>query len=76
MGIVPRTRLILRSSAQLRTTLVKLFLARFTLSAEEEEVLNASALDLDARLFSTLDRVEGIRRDSRALLEGDEAQAG
>jgi len=39
-------------------------------------VLNASALDLDQRLFDVLDRVEGIRRDSRALLGGEEAQAG
>jgi hypothetical protein len=65
-----------RSSAQLRTSLVTLFLSRFTLSPAEEAVLNASALDLDHRLFETLDRVEAIRRDSRALLGGDEAQAG
>lgn len=39
-------------------------------------MLNASALDLDKRLFDTLDHVEAIRKDSRTLLGGDEAQAG
>lgn len=67
-----------RSSAQLRSSLVSLFLHRFTLSPAEEAALNASALDLNQGLFDALDRVEAIRHDCRALLGGDETrmQAG
>lgn len=67
-----------RSSAQLKLSLVQLFLARFTLSAAEEEALTARELDVGPELFAALDRVEAIRRDSQALLGGEESrmQAG
>lgn len=67
-----------RASAQLRLSLVKLFLARFTLTAGEENALTARDHDVGPDLFSALDRVETIRRDCQALLGSDESrmQAG
>lgn len=66
------------ASAQLRTSLVTLFLARFTLSPAEEAALSGRDVDLGQGVFEALDRVEGIRSDCRALLGGDESkmQAG
>lgn len=68
----------IRSSAQMRLSLVQLFLARFTLSSEEEQALTSRELDIGPELFAALDRVEAIRRDSQALLGGEESrmQAG
>lgn len=67
-----------RSSAQLRTSLVTLFLARFTLTEDEERALSSREFDLGPETFKALDHVEAIRSDCRALLGGDEAkmQAG
>ncbi|WOO80503.1 Conserved oligomeric Golgi complex subunit 6 [Vanrija pseudolonga] len=67
-----------RSSAQLRTSLVTLFLARFTLTQGEERALSSREFDLGPETFKALDHVEAIRSDCRALLGGDEAkmQAG
>ncbi|BEI79779.1 hypothetical protein CcaverHIS002_0103080 [Cutaneotrichosporon cavernicola] len=67
-----------RASAQLRLSLVKLFLARFTLTPAEEAALTSRDHDVGPELFTALDRVETIRRDCQALLGGDESrmQAG
>ncbi|CAK9785326.1 uncharacterized protein COLE_06649 [Cutaneotrichosporon oleaginosum] len=67
-----------RASAQLRLSLVKLFLARFTLTPAEEAALTARDHEVGPELFAALDRVETIRRDCQALLGGDESrmQAG
>lgn len=57
---------------------MQLFLARFTLSTAEEQALTSRELDIGPDLFAALDRVEAIRRDSQALLGGEETrmQAG
>lgn len=67
-----------RASAQLRLSLVKLFLDRFTLTPAEESALTSRDHDVGQELFAALDRVETIRRDCQALLGGDESrmQAG
>lgn len=66
------------SSAQLRTSLVQLFLARFTLSPAEEAALSSREVEVGPEVFAALDHVEKIRNDCRALLGGDEGkmQAG
>jgi hypothetical protein len=67
-----------RASAQLRATLITLFLSRFTLSDEERNALTSREVIVGPAVFSALDRVEAIRQDSQALLSGDEerTQAG
>lgn len=67
-----------RASAQLRATLVALFLSRFTLSQAEHEALTSRDVPVGRCVFDALDRVEAIRRDCRTLLAGEEGkmQAG
>ena len=66
------------ASAQLRATLITLFLSRFTLSEEEKTALTSRDVTVGPAVFAALDRVEAIRQDSQALLSGDEErmQAG
>lgn len=67
-----------RASAQLRATLITLFLTRFTLSETELSALTSRDIVVGQPVFDALDRVEAIRRDCRALLGGEQEkmQAG
>lgn len=67
-----------RASAQLRATLITLFLTRFTLSEPEKAALTSREVAVGQSVFDALDRVEQIRSDCRALLAGEEEkmQAG
>lgn len=61
-----------RTSTQLRSTLIDLFLSRFTLAQAELESLTSRDVQVGPSLFAAMDRVTAIRRDCRALLGGDE----
>ncbi|RSH94849.1 Golgi transport complex subunit 6 [Saitozyma podzolica] len=67
-----------RASAQLRSSLITLFLARFTLSEAELAAFTSREVEVGPAVFGALDRVERIRQDCRALLGGVEGkeQAG
>ncbi|KAK4686174.1 conserved oligomeric Golgi complex subunit 6, partial [Tremellales sp. Uapishka_1] len=69
-----------RASAQLRATIISLFLARFTLSSTELDALTSRDVPVGQSLFDALDRVEKIRQDCQALLVGsggdEDMQAG
>ncbi|OCF45140.1 hypothetical protein I317_00942 [Kwoniella heveanensis CBS 569] len=67
-----------RASAQLRASLITLFLAKFTLSEAELGALGSREVAVGQSLFSALDRVERIRKDCEVLLGGEEGkmQAG
>jgi hypothetical protein len=62
----------------LRSSLITLFLARFTLSEAELAALTSREVEVGPAVFGALDRVERIRQDCRALLGGVEGkeQAG
>ncbi|WRT63924.1 uncharacterized protein IL334_000851 [Kwoniella shivajii] len=67
-----------RASAQLRSSLISLFLSRFTLSESELAALGSREVVVGQTLFDALDRVEKIRKDCEVLLGGEEGkmQAG
>ncbi|KAK8861721.1 hypothetical protein IAR55_002544 [Kwoniella newhampshirensis] len=67
-----------RASAQLRATLIHLFLSRFTLSESELAALISREVAVGTALFQALDHVEAIRVDCQVLLGGEERkmQAG
>ncbi|WVF66103.1 hypothetical protein IAT40_000842 [Kwoniella sp. CBS 6097] len=67
-----------RASAQLRSSLISLFLGKFTLSEAELGALGSREVAVGQSLFSALDRVERIRKDCEVLLSGEEGkmQAG
>jgi len=71
-------KLNISASAQLRATIITLFLTRFTLSEAEKDALISREVSVGQSVFAALDRVEGIRRDCQALLSGEEEkmQAG
>jgi hypothetical protein len=67
-----------RESAQTRSKIIAKFLACFTLSTAEAAALTDRNVDVGPAVFSALDRLEQIRKDSGVLLGGDEGkeQAG
>ncbi|WVQ78637.1 hypothetical protein IAT38_000724 [Cryptococcus sp. DSM 104549] len=67
-----------RASAQLRASLIHLFLSRFTLSEQELAALTSRDIIVSQPLFDALDHVEKIRKDCQVLLGGEEGkmQAG
>ncbi|WVR03673.1 hypothetical protein IAU60_000668 [Kwoniella sp. DSM 27419] len=67
-----------RASAQLRASLIQLFLAKFTLSDAELAALGSREVAVGKTLFDALDRVQVIRKDCEVLLGGEEGkmQAG
>ncbi|WWD09169.1 hypothetical protein V865_007291 [Kwoniella europaea PYCC6329] len=67
-----------RASAQLRSSLINLFLSKFTLSEAELAALGSREVAVGPSLFDALDRVEKIRKDCEVLLGGEEGkmQAG
>ncbi|WVW82047.1 hypothetical protein I302_104052 [Kwoniella bestiolae CBS 10118] len=67
-----------RASAQLRSSLINLFLSKFTLSETELAALGSREVAVGQSLFDALDRVEKIRKDCEVLLGGEEGkmQAG
>ncbi|WWC86032.1 uncharacterized protein L201_000903 [Kwoniella dendrophila CBS 6074] len=67
-----------RASAQLRSSLISLFLSKFTLSESELAALGSREVSVGQTLFDALDRVEKIRKDCQVLLGGEEGkmQAG
>lgn len=67
-----RQPLLRRTSTRLRSTLIELFLSRFTLAQAELETLTSREVSVGLPLFAAMDRVNEIRRDCRALLGGEE----
>ncbi|WWC66611.1 uncharacterized protein I206_100514 [Kwoniella pini CBS 10737] len=67
-----------RASAQLRQSLITLFLSKFTLSEAELAALGSREVAVGQALFDALDRTEKIRKDCEVLLGGEEGkmQAG
>ncbi|WWC58354.1 uncharacterized protein I303_100894 [Kwoniella dejecticola CBS 10117] len=67
-----------RASAQLRQSLITLFLSKFTLSESELAALGSREVAVGQALFDALDRTEKIRKDCEVLLGGEEGkmQAG
>ncbi len=59
-----------QQAAELEHALAVLFLERFSLTESEVATLASKELSVGAPLFAVLDRLETIRREAQALLEG------
>ena len=62
----------------MRSAIISVFLARFTLSETELAALTSREVPVGQPVFDALDKVERIRRDCESLLAGEEGktQAG
>ncbi|CDZ97324.1 casein kinase i [Phaffia rhodozyma] len=60
-----------RATTQLRSTIINLFLSRFTLSHSEIETLTSRDVPLGPSLFLAMDRALSIRKDCQSLLSGE-----
>lgn len=61
-----------------RQAAIAAFLSRFTLTEAENEALTSSAIPIGPKVFSAIDRCEGIRADCLLLasVDGGETRAG
>lgn len=59
-----------QATTESQRALLDLFLTRFTLTQEEQDVIHRRDVPVGSRLFTSMDRIAQIRRDCRALLEG------
>lgn len=61
-----------------KKSIVELFLARFTLSEQEIEIVKSRDTPIGLRFFQTMDKTEKIRDDCRVLMAGEDGptQAG
>jgi len=56
-----------------RQSIVTLFLARFTLSADEAEALSSPEILIGPKFFAAMDRAQAIRDDCRVLMAGEDS---
>ncbi|KAG6845272.1 hypothetical protein H0H87_011681 [Tephrocybe sp. NHM501043] len=67
-----------RQAIENKKSIVTGFLARFTLNEEESQAITSRDEPVGPRLFTAMDRTEGIRDDCRILMSGEDGptQAG
>jgi hypothetical protein len=56
-----------------RQSIITLFLARFTLSAEEANALSSPEVPVGPTFFAAVDRAQAIRDDCRVLMAGEDS---
>ena len=56
-----------------RQSIISLFLARFTLSADEASALSSSEVPVGPTFFAAVDRAQAIRDDCRVLMAGEDS---
>jgi conserved oligomeric Golgi complex subunit 6 len=56
-----------------RLSIVDLFLARFTLSADESDALYSPEVPIGPTFFAAMDRAQAIREDCRVLMAGEDS---
>jgi conserved oligomeric Golgi complex subunit 6 len=54
-----------------RQSIITLFLARFTLSADEADALSSPEVPVGPTFFAAVDRAQAIRDDCRVLMAGE-----
>jgi len=62
-----------RQQVKTRQSIVDLFLARFTLSADEADALHSPEVPVGPTFFAAMDRAQAIREDCRVLMAGEES---
>ena len=56
-----------------RQSIITLFLARFTLSAEETNALSSPEVPVGPTFFAAVDRAQAIRDDCQVLMAGEDS---
>lgn len=64
---------ICRQQVKTRQSIVTLFLARFTLSADEADALSSPEVSVGSTFFAAMDRAQAIRNDCRVLMSGEDS---
>ena len=73
VSLVESNRFFLaRQGVAVRQSIITLFLARFTLSADEKAAISARDVPVGSRFFAAMDKAEKVRDDCRVLMTGDE----
>ena len=62
-----------RQQVKTRQSIITLFLARFTLSADEANALSSSEVPVGPTFFAAVDRAQAIRDDCRVLMAGEDS---
>jgi hypothetical protein len=62
-----------RQQVKTRQSIVDLFLARFTLSADEADALYSVDVPIGSTFFAAMDRAQAIREDCRVLMAGEDS---
>jgi conserved oligomeric Golgi complex subunit 6 len=62
-----------RQQVKTRQSIVDLFLARFTLSADEADALHSPEVPIGPTFFAAMDRAQAIREDCRVLMAGEDS---
>ena len=62
-----------RQQVKTRQSIVDLFLARFTLSADESDALYSPEVPVGPTFFAAMDRAQAIREDCRVLMAGEDS---
>ncbi|KAF9450271.1 COG6-domain-containing protein [Macrolepiota fuliginosa MF-IS2] len=67
-----------RKEVEDKKSIINLFLARFTLTEQEVEIIKSRDAPIGQRFFQTMDKTEKIRDDCRVLMAGEDGptQAG
>jgi len=62
-----------RQQVKTRQSIVDLFLARFTLSADEADAFYSPEIPVGPTFFAAMDRAQAIREDCRVLMAGEDS---
>lgn len=62
-----------RQQVKTRQSIVDLFLARFTLSADEADAFYSPEISVGPTFFAAMDRAQAIREDCRVLMAGEDS---
>ena len=68
--LTPRSN---RQQVKTRQSIVDLFLARFTLSADEVDAFYSPDIPVGPTFFAAMDRAQAIREDCRVLMAGEDS---
>ena len=61
-----------RREIETRSSIVSLFLDRFTLTEEEVETMTSRNVPVGESLFEAMDKADRIRDDCRVLMDGED----
>jgi hypothetical protein len=61
-----------RKEVEDKKSIINLFLARFTLTEQEVEIIRSRDTSIGSRFFHALDKTEKIRDDCRVLMAGED----